>query len=66
MIKLNENDWIQWDNQIKTFRAQINGIIYGKYSYEFSTVEEINSFASLDLNEEQVQELNDFKNQDLS
>lgn len=66
MVKLNENDWIQWDNQIKTFRAQINGILYGKYSYEFSTLAEIVAQTNLNLSEDQTQELNDSKNEDIT
>ena len=61
MIKLNNEDWIQWDNQIKTFRAQINGIIYGKYSNEFETVQSIIDFIVLTLTEDQIQELNEEK-----
>ena len=61
MIKSNETDWIQWDYQIKTFRAEINGIIYGKYSYEFETLESIISFLNIELNQEQIDELNNAK-----
>lgn len=31
--------WAQWDQQIGTYRAEVNGIVYGTYTGEIETLE---------------------------
>lgn len=38
MIEI-EGGWAQWDYQIGTYRAEVNGVIYGTYTGEIETLE---------------------------
>lgn len=36
-----ENGWVQWDWQIGTFRAEINGVITGNFTGDIMTAAEL-------------------------
>jgi hypothetical protein len=55
-IKL-ENGWVQWDGQIGTYRAEINGTIYGTHTGHLTTVEELQAAIPVELTEAEQLEL---------
>jgi hypothetical protein len=54
-----ENGWAQWDWQIGTFRADINGEIYGKFTGDIMTAAELSVrlLPETALTQEQIAEL---------
>lgn len=45
-----ENGWLQYDNQIGTFRGEVSGVTYGNYTNEFSTAESLLEAIGITLN----------------
>ena len=52
-----ENGWLQYDNQIGTFRGERNGVIYGTYTNEFETAEELVSAIDVTLSQNEISDL---------
>jgi hypothetical protein len=59
MINLADG-WVQYDNQIGTFRGQKNGLVYGSFTGEFTEAEHLLDAMDVILDD---QELNDLKNE---
>ncbi len=55
-----EGGWVQYDNQIGTFRGEKDGAIYGAFTGEFVEAEHLLDAMDVTLTE---QELDDLKNE---
>lgn len=51
------NGWAQWDYQIGTFRAQVDGVIYGTVARQYLTVEALSAACGVAFDPEQVSDL---------
>jgi hypothetical protein len=51
------NGWMQYDNQIGTFRGMKNGVIYGTYTNEITTAQQLSDEMDAMLTIEQIAEL---------
>jgi hypothetical protein len=56
MIKLT-NGWVQWDNQIGTFRAELEGVLYGVFTGDIETVSDLKDRTGIELTIEQENDL---------
>jgi hypothetical protein len=60
MMKLT-NGWYQYDDQIGTYRAEVNGVIYGLFTNDIQTIDELKlrlpPKAASEITEEEVLEL---------
>jgi hypothetical protein len=52
-----EGGWAQWDYQIGTYRAEVNGVIYGVFTDEISTVNEFEAILGVEFSEQDRQDL---------
>lgn len=56
-----ENGWVQYDNQIGTFRGERNGVIYGEYTGEFSTAINLIVAMNVSIKEKELEDLQNEK-----
>jgi hypothetical protein len=52
-----KNGWLQYDNQIGTFRGERNGVVYGAFTGEFSTAEDLLIAMDVTLTEQELIDL---------
>lgn len=57
MIK-RDDFWVQYDEQIGTFRGERNGVIYGSYTNEFQEASQILALMHVTLTQEEMADLN--------
>ena len=52
-----EGGWAQWDYQIGTYRAEVNGVVYGVFTDEIGTVNELEAILGVEFSEQDQQDL---------
>jgi len=51
------NGWMQYDNQIGTFRGEKDGVIYGTYTNEITTAQALADAMGVELTEQELADL---------
>ena len=49
--------WAQWDQQIRTYRAEKDGVVYGVYTGNIETVEQLAEVLGVEFTEAEVADL---------